>query len=79
MEDNMIRKCGSGWAYCNGECNVCMEPNIIATNRTYDHCMVNNINGYVYIVDNTDRLKEHKASAERIAEAIERTKKYIKE
>ena len=78
MADNMIRKCGSGWAYCDGECNVCIEMNIVTTNNTCDSCMANNINGYVYDVENIDSLKEHKADANRIAEAVERTKQYEK-
>lgn len=79
MDNQMVRKCGSGWAYCDGECNVCMEANIIITNRTDDCCMANNTNGYVYFVDNIDSLKEYKADANRIAEAVERTKNYTKE
>ena len=79
MADNMVRKCGSSWAYCDGECNACMEPNIITTNHTYDYCMANNINGYVYVIDNTDRLSEHRADVNRISEAIERIKPYLKE
>lgn len=78
MSDN-VRKCGSGWAYCDGECNVCMEPNMITTNHTDDYCMANNINGYVYVIDNTDSLNEYRVDANSISEAIERTKSYIKE
>lgn len=79
MRDWMVRKCGSGWAYCNGECNVCMEPNIITTNHTGDFCMANNTNSYVYMVDNTDNLKGHQDNSNRINEAVERMRKYIKE
>jgi hypothetical protein len=39
-------------------------------------CMVNNINGYVFTASE-DSLKNNTISYERIAEAIERTKKYV--
>lgn len=37
-----------------------------------------NIDRFVYFADN-DKLKEHSANADRIKEAIERTKKYVRE
>jgi hypothetical protein len=44
-----------------------------------DPCMANNLNGYVYEIS-TDCLDNmHQANHERIAEAIERTKKYVRE
>lgn len=44
-----------------------------------DPCMANNTDGYVYFVGNVDALNEHNANANRISEAVERSKKYIKE
>lgn len=79
MEDNVIRQCGSGWAYCNGDCKSCREPRVIASNHTTtsdDFCMANGINGYVYFVDDVDKLKEHIANAKIVADAVERTNKY---
>lgn len=29
-----MHKCGSGWAYCDGECTRCFKGTITATNRT---------------------------------------------
>ena len=43
-----------------------------------ESCMANNIEDRAYFV-NADNLKEHKLSADRIAEAVENTKKYLKE
>lgn len=40
---------------------------------------VNRNNGSVYLTQDEGKLKEFKADADRIAEAVERTKKYIKE
>ena len=79
MADKMIHNCGTGWAYCDGECKSCKEPNFITTNHAYDYCMANNAGGYVYMIDNTDDSNEYRVNADRIAEAVERTKKYIKE
>ena len=79
MADKMIHQCGSSWAYCDGECKSCKEHNFITTNHTYDYCMANNTNCYVYVIDNTDNLNEHRVDASSISEAVERTKKYIKE
>jgi hypothetical protein len=45
---------------------------------TGDSCMANNIEGRVYFTSNHS-LQEHKADANRIIEAVERTKKYLKE
>lgn len=44
---------------------------------TGDSCMANNIDGRVYFAS-SNSLKEHKADANRISEAIERTKKYLR-
>jgi hypothetical protein len=41
--------------------------------------MSNNIDGHVYVVNNMDDIKSNVCSADRIAEAVERTKKYLKE
>jgi outer membrane protein OmpA-like peptidoglycan-associated protein len=38
-----------------------------------------NLDRFVYFTTDTDKLKEHKADVKRIAEAVERTKKYLKE
>ncbi len=48
-------------------------------NSTGDSSMVNNIDGHVYVVNNMDDLKSNVCSTDRIAEAVERTKKYIRE
>lgn len=77
MAEEMIRQCGAGWAYCDGECKSCIEVRIITTNHTYDYCMANNANGYMYVVDNIEDLKQHKTDGNSIAEAVGRTKKYI--
>ena len=29
-----IRKCGSGWVLCNGQCERCLVPRITATNKS---------------------------------------------
>ena len=69
----------------NGGSGICnctlpyMQNPITYTVPTDDFCMANNTNSYVYITDNTDNLKEHQNNSNRIAEAVERTKKYIKE
>ena len=42
-----------------------------------DSCMANNINNNVYFVTSTDNLPKHNNSS-RVAEAVERTKKYEK-
>lgn len=65
----------------SGICNCTIPYMQNPTNYTVpsgDACMSNNINGYVYFAD-SDSLTNHKASAERIAEAVERTKRYLKE
>ena len=65
----------------------CIEPAISDWMREYlnvplnsmeESCMVNNICGHVYAVDNMDELKSHEVNADRIAEAVERTKKYVR-
>jgi hypothetical protein len=66
-----------GFGICNCTLPYMQNP----TNYTVhigDGCMANNTNGYVYFADNLDDLKQHKAGANRISEAIERTSKYIK-
>lgn len=45
---------------------------------TGDSCMANNIDGRMYFASNHS-LQEHKASANRISEAVERTKRFMKE
>ena len=64
---------GSG--ICNCTLPYMQNPTLY---NTGDSCMANNIDGRVYFT-NTDNLKEHKANYDRIIEAVERTKKYIKE
>ena len=64
---------GSG--ICN--CTLPYMQNPIMYN-TSESCMTNNINGNVYFVEDVDKLREHKANANRIAEAVERTKKYMR-
>lgn len=29
-----MHKCGSGWAYCDGQCTSCFKGTITTTNRT---------------------------------------------
>lgn len=36
------------------------------------------VGGHIYFVTDENKLKTHKANADRIAEAVERTKKYTK-
>ena len=62
---------GSG--ICNCTLPYMQNPTMYSNG---DSCMANNINGNVYFVKDLDTLKEHKASSDRIAEAVERTKKY---
>ena len=65
----------------SGICNCTLPYMQDPTNYTVqygDACMANNISGHVYFVDNIDALKTHKADANRVAEAKERTEKYIK-
>lgn len=64
---------GSG--ICN--CTIPYLSNPVMYN-TGDQCMANNTSGNVYFVTNTDKLQESKANADRIAEAVERTKKYLR-
>jgi len=64
----------------SGICNCTLPYMQNPTNYTVlsgDACMANNTGGYVYFA-NRDTLTEHKANADRIAEAVEKTKKYIK-
>lgn len=77
MADKMIRACGYDWAYCDGECGSCMEPNIIATNNTYDYCMANNINGYVYVAGDINPEYIPKIHKNDIDAAVDRIQKYL--
>ena len=65
---------GSG--ICNCTLPYMQNPDLY---NTGDPCMANNIDGHVYYVNNMDELKSHSANVDRITEAVERTKKYIKE
>ena len=65
---------GSG--ICNCTLPYMQNPVMYSTG---DPCMANNIDGHVYFVNNMDDLKSNACSADRIAKAVERTKKYIKE
>lgn len=65
---------GSG--ICNCALPYMQNPIMYSTG---DSCMANNIGGGVYFTANTDNLKKYKADADRIVEAVERTKPYIKE
>ena len=65
----------------------CTEPTIsdwlraylkMPLNSTEDSCMANNIDGHVYFVNNMDELRSHADNTDRVAETVERTKKYIK-
>ena len=64
---------GSG--ICNCTLPYMQNPIMYSTG---DPCMANNINGRVYFTSDPDSLKGSKDNAGRIAEAVERTKKYIK-
>ncbi len=33
-ENEAIHKCGSDWAYCDGQCTRCFKGTITTTNRT---------------------------------------------
>ena len=63
----------------SGICN-CTLPYMQNPTMYYaeDGCMVNNINGHVFTASNDD-LKNNTITYAAIAEAVERTKKYIKE
>ena len=41
-------------------------------------CCANNIDGHIYFASNKTKLREFRADANRIAEAVARTKKYKK-
>ena len=68
----------------NGGSGICnctlpyMQNPTTYTVPSEDWCMVNNIEGNVFFADNLDKLNEHKADANIVADAVERTKKYIK-
>lgn len=69
----------------NGGSGICnctlpyMQNPITYTVSTDDLCMVNSTNGYVYTVNDIDNLKTRIDNSNRINEAVERMKKYIKE
>lgn len=65
---------GSG--ICNCTLPYMQNPTNYAA-QVGDACIANNIDGYVYFA-NSDNLNNHKADADRIAEAVERTKKYLR-
>jgi len=56
--------------YSDGNCKYRIE---------YEKCEYQILRSYIYFVNNEEALKEHKADANRIIEAVERTKKYLKE
>lgn len=62
---------GSG--ICNCTLPYMQNPIMYSTGD----CMANNIDGRVYFTSNHS-LQEHKCNADRIAEAVERTKKYLR-
>ena len=45
----------------------------------YEKCEYARLREYIYYMDDIDILKGKRADANRIAEAVERTKKYIKD
>lgn len=65
---------GSG--ICN--CTLPYMQNPTTYMASEDSCMVNNIGGNAYFVTSLSDLTTHKASPDRIAEAVERTQKYLK-
>ena len=56
--------------YSDGNCKYRVE---------YEKCEYQMLRSYIYFVNDEDALKEHKADANRIIEAVERTKKYMRE
>jgi hypothetical protein len=56
--------------YSDGNCKYRVE---------YEKCEYQMLRSYIYFVNDEEALKEHKADANRIIEAVERTKKYLKE
>ena len=67
----------------NGGSGICnctlpyMQNPTTYTVPSGDACMANNTGGYVYFT-NSDNLNKYKDNADRIAEAVERTKKYVR-
>ena len=55
--------------YSDGNCKYRIE---------YEKCEYAHLKDYIYYVSDENKLKEHKANANRIAEAAERTKKYMR-
>lgn len=56
--------------YSDGNCKYKIE---------YEKCEYARLRSYIYYVDDESKLKEHSANADRIAKAVERTKKYMGE
>ena len=64
----------------------CMKPVVTNTFEENQNDWLNkalnerstNLDRFVYFTTDTDKLREHKADGNRIAEAVERTKKYLK-
>ena len=56
--------------YSDGNCKYRIE---------YEKCKYARLRNYIYYVSDENILKEHVADADRIAEAVKRTKKYLKE
>lgn len=81
MSNNMIRKCGSSWAYCDGECTSCETNNTTTSNHSAQINIGSLCSNNVYIVGERKPNTDHfgVAGANRISEAVERTKQYIKE
>lgn len=81
-----VRQCGPSWAYCDGNCGSCTGSSVETSDHTepvrldYYYSSATGHNG-VYIVGKQKECPDGYgvANAERIAEAVERTKKYIKE
>lgn len=55
--------------YSDGNCKYRIE---------YEKCEYARLKNYIYYVDNENKLTETVADANRIAEAVERTKKYMR-
>ena len=75
-----IRQCGyNNWVYCDGDCGVCMGQKIETTDHT-EPIRLDYSNG-VYIFGKQKPVEDGYgvANADRIAEAVERTRKYLKE
>lgn len=81
-----VRRCGPSFAYCDGNCGACACCRIETSDHTepvrldYYYSSTTGHNG-VYIFGKQKQVEDGYgvASTDRIAEAVERTKKYIKE